>query len=397
MQSKYDVIVVGAGPAGSIAAEIVASSGYTTLLIDRRREIGVPVQCGEYLPTTKEMVEMFPRCARLQQLGQVPEHIVLNNTKEMRLYSPRLREYILSLESRVIDRASYDQYLAQLATDAGADLELNTRVLAKSKCNILKIRTKNAIISASGRIVIGADGPRSIIAKNLGQSYGNPMKDISQSLQYVIGEIPESLQQPMMFFGHSVAPGGYAWIIPKADSIANVGLGLRRSFMKPGSNLVTCLNNLLKSKRILHGALNKGKIIARVGASIPVGGPLKGTYDDSTLLVGDAAGHVMASNGGGIPTALAGGSIAGEVVVQHLSQGTPLSDYERIWKHEFGTQLYSALATLRIADVIMRNDALTEIAMRMSGVRYLEDVIKCRVPSPLSFGAPLLTHIMQYL
>jgi len=201
----------------------------------------------------------------------------------------------------------------------------------------------------------------------------------------------------MMFFGHAVAPGGYAWVIPKDDHTANVGFGLRKSYIRPGISLVSFLNNLIKNKRILSGALNKGKIIARVGASIPVGGPLRKTFDKNTLLVGDAAGHVMASNGGGIPTALAGGSIAGEVVAQHLSEGCALAEYERIWKHEFGTQLYSALATLRIADVMMQNDALTEVAMRLSGARYLEDVIKCRVPSPLSFGTTLLKSIMELL
>ncbi|MFW9921530.1 MAG: geranylgeranyl reductase family protein [Candidatus Thorarchaeota archaeon] len=397
MQAKYDVVVVGAGPAGSVAAQKVASSGYKTLLLDRRREIGVPVQCGEYLPSIREMHEMFPKCERLQKLGRIPRSVVTNKTTEMRLYSPRLHEYVFPLESRVIDRALFDKHLATKAQDAGAYLSTNSRVLEKFRKNRLKVRTSKGIEEVSGKVIIGADGPRSTIAQYLGFSYRNTMKDISQSLQYVIGDIPIAMKEPMMFFGHKVAPGGYAWIIPKTDSVVNVGFGLRNSFMRPGTTLVSYLDNLISNKGIFGGALKEGRILSRVGASIPVGGPLKRTYNENTILIGDAAGHVMASNGGGIPTALAGGSIAGEIVAQHLENGLSLSAYETLWKREFGTQLYSALATLRIADVMMRDDTLTEIAMRISGARFLEDVIKCRVPSPLSFGTPLLTSLMQLL
>ncbi len=397
MQSKYDVIVVGAGPAGSVAAEVVASSGYKTLVLERRQEIGIPVQCGEYLPTRKEMHEMFPRCDRLQKLGKIPSELITNRTQRMLLYSPRFREYDFPLESNVIDRALFDKYLAERASSVGAEIQLRARVLAKATRNMLKIRTKKGIEYASGTVVIGADGPRSVIAKYLGYSYHDSSKDVSQSLQYVIRDIPKRIEQPMMFFGHSVAPGGYAWIIPKTNHIANVGFGLRKSFMKSGQNLAYYLNNIIKDKRILSGTLRNGKIIARVGASIPVGGPLRKSYSENALLVGDAAGHVMASNGGGIPTALAGGSIAGEVAVEHLQNGSSLATYEADWKYEIGTELFSALATLRIADMMMRDDSLTEVAMRLAGVKYLEDVIKCRVPTPLSFGTPLLKQLMMLL
>ncbi len=395
--TEYDVIIVGAGPAGSVTAGQVASQGLRTLIIERRREVGVPVQCGEFLPTPREMASMFPKCPRLQSISRVPSDITTYPTSEMILFSPRFDEYHFPLEANVIDRALFDKHLAAKAVDSGAELLLGTRVVAKTADNRVFARTKTGIKEFRARVVIGADGPHSIIARSLGFSYPDAKSDISQSLQYVIEDIREPIVEPMMFFGHQVAPGGYAWVIPKSRHSANVGFGLRRSYMDSGKSLGAYLQHLVRNKNILGGCLKDGKIIARVGASIPVGGPLKRTFSDNTMLVGDAAGHVMASNGGGIPTALAAGSIAGEVTIAHLENGSPLSMYESAWKQEFGAQLYASLAILRVADLMMMSDSLTDVAMRITGSRYLEDVIKCRLPRPLSFLTPLLRRIMEYL
>jgi len=397
MQSKYDVVVVGAGPAGSTAARVTASDGLKTLLIDRRKEIGSPVQCGEYLPTIREMRTMFPQCPRLQKIGRIPSQFITNSTNEMIVYSPRLKGYRFPLDSNIIDRKEYDQHLVDQAVDAGATLLLGHRARSMTSKNRVMVSSRNGTSSYTGEIIIGADGPNSIIARSLGLSYPDRPRQISQSLQFVIGDVPTDITQPMMFFGHQVAPGGYAWIIPKSLHSANVGFGLRSTYIQSKGSLSSYLRNLISNKRILDGKLNDGRIISRVSASIPVGGPLKRTYSANALLVGDAAGHVMASNGGGIPTALAGGSIAGQIASRHLEDGLPLRVYQDTWKQEFGTQLYSALAVLRIADVMMKTDSLTEVAMGLSGARYLEDVIKCRVPNPLSFGTPLLQLIMEML
>lgn len=196
-----------------------------------------------------------------------------------------------------------------------------------------------------------------------------------------------------MYFGGKVAPGGYAWVIPKGEDIVNVGFGMRRSIAKDDAPLRTYLDRFVF--KTLASSLKGAKILSRVGAIIPVGGPLEKTWSKNVLLIGDAAGHVMASNGGGIPTALCGGMIAGDVILGHLKEETPLSEYEEQWRAEFGLELQTALRVLRVADTVMPSDAITDICMRLAGVRFLEPMIRCRLPLPVNLASKTMVKILN--
>jgi flavin-dependent dehydrogenase len=198
-----------------------------------------------------------------------------------------------------------------------------------------------------------------------------------------------------MYFGSQVAPGGYAWIIPKGESTANVGFGMRRPFGEPAVSLKQYLRRFIKSHPLVSSRTKKAKIVSRVGAIIPIGGPVVKTYSENALLVGDAAGHVMASNGGGIPTALVGGEIAGESVINHLTDGDSLSAYEASWKREIGTELFTALRILRIADQVMPSDRITDQCMRLAGSRYLKHLIRCRLPAPVDLASKTLVRFLR--
>jgi flavin-dependent dehydrogenase len=200
-----------------------------------------------------------------------------------------------------------------------------------------------------------------------------------------------------MYFGKQVAPGGYAWIIPKGDDIANIGFGMRRPFGAPEVPLKQYLRRFIQSHPLVSPRTKKSTIVSRVGAIIPVGGPVDRTYSKNAVLVGDAAGHVMASNGGGIPTALVGGEIAGEAVVSHLTDGASLGIYEETWSKEIGKELYTALRILRIADQVMPSDRITDQCMRLAGPRYLKHLIRCRLPVPVDFASRTLVKVLSYL
>ncbi|MGY5873444.1 MAG: geranylgeranyl reductase family protein [Candidatus Thorarchaeota archaeon] len=385
MSSQYDVAIVGAGPAGSTTAEILARKGFKTAILDRRSEIGVPIHCGELLPTLPELHDIFPRSKRLQYLGDVPNDFVTNKTSRTQLISPQGHVVEFKFGTNIIDRTKYDQYLAQRASDAGCETFLRSTVTNRSASNNLKIKSRHGLDSLDAKVVVGADGPSSIISKTLGNSYSSPEQELSPAINFMMKNVDCDEDVVQMYFGKNIAPGGYTWIIPKGDSMANVGFGIRRCISTPGTSLLTYLKHFISKNKIASPMLKRAKVVSRVGAIIPVAGPLPITSSSNAVVVGDAAGHVMASNGGGIPPALAGGSIAGHVITAHLERQTPLSMYDRIWKYEFGKELDTALSTLRIADSVMTSDPLTDVCMRLAGKQFLEPLIRCRLPAPVNF------------
>jgi digeranylgeranylglycerophospholipid reductase len=117
---------------------------------------------------------------------------------------------------------------------------------------------------------------------------------------------------------------------------------------------------------------------------LPVDGPLKSTYSDHVMAVGDAAAMVMPTNGGGISTAMITGEIAGQIAADHVQKGVPLSEYERRWKQVMGKEMYVSTKLRRLADRFMKNDLLFHLMLRMLGTRGIKDVITCRPPRGLS-------------
>jgi digeranylgeranylglycerophospholipid reductase len=394
---SYDVAVVGAGPAGCTAARVTAEKGFKTILIERRRKIGVPIQCGEYLPTPREMRDLLRDSPRAARLVDIPSELVENSCNQLRLYSPLGKAFEFKLQSNVINRAKFDQYLAERAVDAGAELTLETFALERTKSNDLALRGKNGRDEISAKIVIGADGTRSLISESIGNRYENEGRDLCPSLNFVMEGVDCDPDTTEMYFGKQIAPGGYSWIIPKGRSSANVGFGMRWPFGSEDSTLKDYLYRFIRRNPFLTSKGKRPRITSRVGATIPVGGPVVRTFSENVVLVGDAAGHVMASNGGGIPTALAGGEIAGEAVESHLSEGAHLSCYEDNWRREFGTELYTALRILRIADQVMESDRITDQCMRLAGSRYLKHLVRCRLPFPVDLASKTLVKVLAYM
>lgn len=393
LAQSYDVAVVGAGPAGSSAARVVAKEGFRTIVIDRRFSLGLPVQCGELIPTPSEAHNLFPQSKRMPHAVHVPSKFVTNRTKTIRLVSPNGSAYDFPFNANIIDRAEFDYYLAFQAQDAGAKLLTRSTVKKRSVNNDLLIKSDLSETEIHSKLVVGADGANSVVALSLGQQFIHSDRDLSPSLQYVMTGADVDTSVVEMHFGGKIAPGGYAWCIPKGDGIANVGFGMRRSLAQDATPLRAYLERF--AFKTLSASLKNAKISSRVAAIIPMGGPLRKTWTNDVLLVGDAAGHVMASNGGGIPTALCGGEIAGDVVSKHLKEGSPLSDYERIWKKEYGKELETALRVLRVADTVMPSDTITDICMKLAGVRFLEPLIRCRLPAPVDIASKTVVKVLS--
>lgn len=391
---SYDVAIVGAGPAGCTAARVAAQHDLKTIVFDSRKQVGIPVQCGEYLPTPEEMHDLLPNSPRVAQLVDIPKELITNQSSRLILASPENRSFEFRLVSNIIDRAKFDQYLASQAKDAGAQIKLQTTVLKRRNSNHLLIRNKSGRSTIKAKVVIGADGAQSRIARSIGVRYANKARDLSPTIQYVMTNVDHDPDITEMYFGRQIAPGGYAWVIPKDDSTVNIGLGFRHAFTNPSETAISYLHRFIYSHPANMDRMKNAKIIRKTGAIVPAGGPLPRTYSDSVLLIGDAAGHVMASNGGGIPTALGGGELAGLAATQYIQHRTPLSWYEESWKREFGQELISALDILRIADAVMVSDRLTDRCMRLAGPRYLQHLIRCRLPFPVKFASKTLVKFL---
>lgn len=393
MTEPYDVAIVGAGPAGSTVAKVVARKGFRTIVYDRRSTIGFPVQCGELIPTPSEAHNLFPNSSRMPHAVHVPPKFITNKTWTIQLISPNGATFEFSFKANIVDRAKFDQYLSGLARDAGADFQIQSIVKKRSQTNELTIKTSKSTNYSRAKIVVGADGAYSIVAKSLGPHFMHSEIGLSPSLQFVMtgADVDQSVVQ--MYFGEKIAPGGYAWVIPKSEGIVNVGFGMRRNISKNDIPLRTYLKRFVY--KTLETSLKYAKIVRRAGAIIPVGGPLKRTWSNDVLLVGDAAGHVMASNGGGVPTALCGGEIAGNAICNNLENNMPLSNYEDQWRSEFGKELDTALRVLRVADTVMPSDSITDICMKLAGVRFLEPLIRCRLPAPVDFASKTLVKMLN--
>ena len=160
---KVDIVIIGAGPAGSTAAEHAALAGLSVLVLEKRRVIGVPVRCGEFLPHVDEVQRFFPAAADLAPLFELPPDLHSLETGAIRIFSPKLTEWDIPFHGFTTDRARFDQHLAEKARKSGAT------ILTDEACQSVEggvVTTPDRRVEA--KVIIGADGPLSLVGKQLG-------------------------------------------------------------------------------------------------------------------------------------------------------------------------------------------------------------------------------------
>lgn len=368
MREKYDVVVVGAGPAGSMAARAAAREGASVLLFDKRRELGVPVQCGEALneDVLKELdIRPDPRWA-------------LSKTNAVKLVSPsgievRIAERkVVGKIGYILDRKIFDKHLTTLAAKGGADIVVGTLVdgliLEDGKPKGVRVRGANGRLEVRAEVIIAADGVGSRVARWAGLNTYLKLDDIETGVQFqMVGINFESPSMMEYYFGNKIAPGGYCWVFPKGEDMANVGLGIL------GSRAERRPIEYLRDFVARMPSLSKGKIIEINAGGVPVGGPIKQTVKDNLLVVGDAARQVNALTGGGIDSAMRAGNIAGEVAAKAVAEGDTsekrLSEYEKRWRELMGKRLERYLKAKNVL-VSLTDDDLDRLAKALSEVKF---------------------------
>ena len=373
---KADVAVVGAGPAGSTAAETAAAAGVEVVLIDRKAEIGTPVQCGGFLPEARELNLLMPGARLPRTLEELPERCILHRTRLQRVYAPSGTWKEFAVDGRVVDRRSFDRHLAYQAARAGARVLPATRALLSQPNLFLSGRFPGSITPG---VIIGADGPHSGIAKSI----GSQQKDQGICMEYEMADVEIDPDAAEMYFGSQYAPGGYAWIIPMGSDIANVGVGVRSSYLG-GAKLPQLLEKFVKEHPVAGPKLECGEVLAVMRGSVPAGGMPDSIQMGNVLLAGDAAGHVMATSGGGIPLAMVAGKIAGEVAAGFIKGQTTLDSYSLRINHEFGRELERSVHIRRMVDVVMHSDRLMDALFGALDPDQMKSIMRGQIPSAFS-------------
>ena len=359
---KYDVVVVGGGPAGSVTARFAAEKGAKVLIVERRQEIGVPVLCGEGISR------------KIDDWGMLEGKRWIASTMEgARIYSPDKTCVTLSADvagnetGYVVYRDIFDQELARRAVKAGAEIMLNTTAtgLIKKDNEIkgVKVKQFNEEFEIQTDIVVGADGVESKVGEWAGINTCLKPTDLETCAQYTLTNVECSDAYCDFYLGKEIAPGGYIWVFPKGKDVANVGIGILASFSESGM-AKKLLDKFIESDH----RLKKGEPVRFLAGAVPVSLPVE-TVRDHLVLVGDAARHVDPITGGGLTHCLEGGKIAGEVIGEAVEKQDftkeMLMKYETGWKNAFGRKL-------------KRNYAVKEIMLDMDDKTFnmLADSLK---------------------
>ncbi len=379
--TEYDVLVVGAGPGGAVSSYYAAEEGLSTAIFDDKKIIGVPVKCGEYLPVRAEMEYLTPRGGETLQLWEVPKDVISNVCETIDFVSPKGRKFTFPFKANIVNREHLQQHYVEEAVAKGATLNQKVKVQLQPHNSHPSIRLSTGEI-IRGKILIVSDGFPSRIGEAAGlnyTAYKSPM-NYAINLQYLMDNIDIDPSVTEMYMGTKYAPGGYAWIIPKGDRIANVGTGIRTPYVPGRENVKIYMDAFMKHHPAVADRLKNGRILQVVGDVLPVDGPIPQTYNEYAMAIGDAAGMVMPTNGGGIAPAMMTGMIAARIAKSHIDADTPLALYETRWKEALGKELTVSTRIRRMSDWFMKHDQLFHLLLRYLGTNGIREVITCRVP-----------------
>lgn len=327
MNNQFDIAVIGAGPAGAMAAlSASASKGLRVCLFERKPEAGSPVRCGEGIGQK----------GLISYINPEPDWIKTVIKRSCMISPSGIEVHIANIEeSYIIDREKMDADIVKLAIKEGAIYYPNTPVtfIRKAENSIYEITTPQQIYTA--KIIILADGIESKLARCFGWSTSLKLKDI-ETCAFARVVSPLIGRETCVFYtGSHIAPGGYAWIFPRGVGEANVGLGLSGTNSSSG-----------RARELLDSFIYKEFPAARVYnyhcGGVPVAKWIRPLNKEGVMIVGDAARQVNALNGAGISYSLFAGKTAGKVASGAISKGVvnylKLNEYEKIWKNIHGKQ-----------------------------------------------------------
>jgi digeranylgeranylglycerophospholipid reductase len=377
-----------------MTAKVAAEGGLSVLLLERELEVGIPNKCGEFLPSLSEMKRLAPKVHDLDEIFDPPSNCIVNRTENVKFVFPNNHEISIPFNGLVVERKLYDKYLANEAARAGAEISTHTKVVdLLDRGQGVRARNVDGLINLHSRVVVAADGAYSLVARKSGLSVSRNPLDYGVGYQYEMVNVEHDSTFVEMYLGEDIAPGTYAWIIPKGDDVANVGTGVRSPYMKKNLGLRDYLHNFMNKHPMSSEKLLKAVPTAIKAGCIPVGGPLSKTYTDNVIAVGDAGGHTIPTVGGGIPPALICGRIAGQVIVEYLIKDLPLSNFQHQWKNQLGKTLENALRLRKMSDIVFNNEKIIDIVTKKGWLNNenIEKFVLCEIDIKMKLIEKTLT------
>lgn len=329
---RADVAVVGGGPAGCFVGGILAKHGFDVVIVEEHAEVGNPVCCAGIVSVSG-----------LRELGIKPGEWVLGKLRRAVIYPPSNEPIELTrgkVEALVVDRAEFDRSLARDAARAGA------KFFFKSRCTGVKLGGE-PVLDVKGiqggqlrsRLVIGADGPASVIARKAGLVKSR--KFLKGAQMEIMADTPDDAAE--VYFGSSFAPGFFGWLV-RAGDVTRAGVCCVEG------NPLRMLYNFVGKHPVVSKKLSGGKVLNVCIGPIPESCSGK-IYADRLMLVGDAAGQVKPLTGGGIYLGLSCARMAAEVAVRALENEPDqraLQAYGRAVENRFGEEFRLGLRARRV-------------------------------------------------
>ena len=278
---KYDVVVIGSGPAGATTARVAAEQGLRVLLADKRQELGAPIQCsGAVSRHGLESAGVAPSSEFILEV--IYGFSVYNTTGESTAIDYRNikpDEYGagngLKPLGYVVDRRRFDRCLMTAAERAGVEVWLKAEAigyqpLANGDCEV-KLRHFNEEITVRAKVLVGADGLQSQVGKWAGLKTHIKLTELASCLQFIVDKV-ETAGLLEIVTGHEWAPGGYAWVFPKGNGYAEIGLGVIRTMTK--MNARQHLDHFIKNS-FFKERFGDCRILEVQGGGVPLAAPLK--------------------------------------------------------------------------------------------------------------------------
>jgi digeranylgeranylglycerophospholipid reductase len=359
MKPAYDVVVIGAGPAGSVAARRAAEGGLKVLLMEKRQEIGAPVRCAEAIGADLSRPFIEPDA---RWIDATVDTFTVHNSLGVGVKVPPAEPTL------VVNRKVFDFRLALLACRAGAEVRTSTAAVGLvmedgAVCGV-RVESLGRAETIKAKLVVAADGTESQAARWAGLKTVPPLADFYLGAEFLLGGVEGKVDPHGCEYhlNHALAPGGYLWVFPKGEDTANVGLVITAD----RANQESALSFLEKFVAARFPGTSRLAVIA---GGIPITGALKKLVVDGLVAVGDAAHQADPLTAGGINLGMIAADLAMSVAVPAVQAGdvrsAQLERYETLWQQQFG-KMHAALYKIRKMLCRMDQGRIDELVRKAS-------------------------------